>query len=424
MLIMFNATPKQCLLNNHFVNPPTDLSIGWKPRKTRASAFNVPRSINYVWVGEKRIPDSALRNIYRMHQTNCSQKSLNSFKIFIWTDKPKRILESMYNAEKSDDLILSELARNNKYSKITVEHYSELFKDSRNQNIADHKVKLYLEGLVTRNLYGPFRNYACASDILRLFALNLGGIYLDVDVSVIDKIPESCLTNKHGLKIYYQDGYFQNNCMIAAPNDWVIKNLLMLMCKHHEHEDINMRYGEHRFSTDEQLNVTWHQQRSLQTHINADGKEANIRKELTVCLTGPSLYDLAYACICNSYMEVQRKKNAAVFNSARDSIINSGDSISLISSEKKYLSSLSSSLESKSLLKTEKFCTRYWIKSKVFNNYEDPKEYVKSPEAHKPFFAHGVVYGVAPSGYMEDKLDSWCTVDTNTKHHDTSDIPI
>jgi mannosyltransferase OCH1-like enzyme len=429
---MLNTKRAQGLLKNHFVNPPTNLSIDWNRPKTVASAFNVPKIIHYIWVGEKRIPDSALRNIYRMHQTNCSQKSLNSFKITLWTDNPKRILDSMYNAEKSDDLILRQLAINsNKDSKIRVEHYSELFKDSRNQNIANHKIKLYLEGLVTRNLYGPFRNYACASDILRLFAVNLGGIYLDVDVAVIDKIPESCLTSEHGIGVYYKNGKLSNNIMIAAPNDWNIKNLLMFICE--QHATYNKTYSDQYYSTDKQLNITWHQQRSLQKYINSSGKEVNMRKNLTMGLTGPLSYRKAYTCIHFNYKQACLGNYETILETARNYLIESGNIERLRSSSKIDLYFLGYDLMLERAPKLIEFCcSKYWITSDVFYSYEDPKEYSKpvdinnlleSPEENKPFFTHGVVYGIAPNGDMEDKLDSWCEVDTNTKHHDTSDIP-
>jgi hypothetical protein len=419
---MLNTKRAQGLLKNHFVNPPTNLSIDWNRPKTVASAFNVPKIIHYIWVGENRIPDSGLRNIYRMAHVNCS-KSFKEFKIIIWTDNTKRILDSMQNAEQSDDLILSQLARNNKDDKIIIKHYSVLFKYSGNQNIADHKVKLYLEGLVIRNLYGPFRNYACASDILRLFALNLGGIYLDVDVAVIDKIPESCLTSEYGISVYCKDGFLQNNFIIAAPNDWIIKNLLMLICKQHEHVAIKTRYGDQCFSTDEQLNETWHQQRSLQTHIDSNGRKLNVRKISTMMLTGPGLYFEAYSSIYSNYQE-QWKHNIEALEVARNALIESRKSRQLTFSEEKSLSSLSSYLKSTRLLEEEEFYSRYWLDYDIFNNHEAPQEYAKLPEAHKPFFAHGVVKGVAPSGDADDKLDSWCKVDTNTKHHDTSDIPV
>jgi mannosyltransferase OCH1-like enzyme len=428
---MLNTTPAQGLLKNHFVNPPTNLSIDWNTPQTTASAFNVPRSIHYVWVGENCIPDSALRNIYRMHQTNCSQKSLDSFKIFVWTDNPKRILNSMYNAEKSDDLILSQLARNsNKDGKITVKHYSVLVKCAENKDIADHKVKLYLDGLVTRNLYGPFRNYACASDILRLFALNLGGIYLDVDVSVIDKIPVSCLTSEHGLRNYYKNSMLFNNVMIAAPNDWVVKNALMFICE--QHVTLNTRYSGEYLSVDSQLNVTWHQQRWFEEYTDPIGNKHNLRKDITINLTGPYLYSYANANMYGAYRQAHMDDEETLIT-ARNHLTIAGNSeqINLLNLDE--LRTLGRDLKLKSLISPEEFSNRYFVTSDIFNNYEDSKEYskpldinnfLKSSEENKHFFAHGIVKGVAPSGDSGDNLDSWCKVDANIKHHDTSDIPV
>ena len=238
----------------------------------------IPHHAHMVWLGSE-MPDYGLRNVYRFLESNGfknNTKSLDAYKLTIWTDSPKKILTSLYLAEASDDPLLSSLAlKHNKLleeNKLKVKHYTKLFSSKQNRNILSPNKMLYLQSLVLRNLNGVAKCYALASDVLRAFILNKGGVYFDIDVPIVKKIPDFSSTSNWFIPLYIDvdpndntnyDYIHYNHVFVSATSSYFAKKLIT---SYVEEIDSFSKKGSrmviHMFGkSDEKLDVTWHVQR-------------------------------------------------------------------------------------------------------------------------------------------------------------------
>jgi hypothetical protein len=296
-----------------FQNDTDNLSVVAQLKKTPKPesfyAFNeyikvIPARVHCVWL-KKPPPDYFLRNVYRFLIFNGpASKSLDKYRITIWSDRPALILKHMLMAEESLDPILASLANrlNNllDIGFIKIKHISKLFTAKKNKKLIHKDNLLYLQSLVLRNLYGPAKNLAAASDILRLFALNKGGIYIDADVSISETIPSiqrSSITNWLVPKtlIDHRGWGGGNHIMAVAPNSWFVRAVLTKVCSNIDKYTYLLKEKtilQLPFSFDNQLDVTWHQQRWGQDTGNCFN-----RKNLTLMTSGPvSVYEVASRC--------------------------------------------------------------------------------------------------------------------------------
>ncbi|NDL62390.1 glycosyltransferase family 32 protein [Acerihabitans arboris] len=125
-----------------------------------AAAAKIPKIIHYIWLGNpKNISMTALGNIVFSARLNAD------YKIKLWVDSPHKmkafLIESGYSAA----------------------FFSRV-------EIVNPRVPSNIEAAIARECTDTrYKNYAAASDILRLSVLeDYGGIYMDVDVALRDKL--------------------------------------------------------------------------------------------------------------------------------------------------------------------------------------------------------------------------------------------
>ncbi|MBX3199511.1 MAG: hypothetical protein KF850_28940 [Labilithrix sp.] len=114
--------------------------------------MQIPKSLHFIWMG-KNLPRKYLRNIALWAARN------PDYVVNIWTNKAMRIAGALVT---NDD----------------VPSFAH-----RIRTLDELVVPRALEGIVVREMNGPFNNFAAASDVLRLVILFAeGGVYLDTDV--------------------------------------------------------------------------------------------------------------------------------------------------------------------------------------------------------------------------------------------------
>ncbi|WP_380178550.1 glycosyltransferase family 32 protein [Kalamiella sp. sgz302252] len=119
------------------------------------SANNIPKEIHYIWLGKEKISDSAIHNIISASKTN------PEYNITLWSDNPEKLKNQILNKGYSQAI----------FSRINI----------KQPNLST-KVAAAISRECTDN---NFKNYAAASDIMRLAVLkDYGGIYMDVDVAM------------------------------------------------------------------------------------------------------------------------------------------------------------------------------------------------------------------------------------------------
>ena len=162
----------------------------------------VPTIAHFFWSGSDINP-VYLSNVltFKMHNPEYQMK--------VWTDKPAHILNTLSAMEEGDDPTHRALAR--RYGGgLSVNQPGDLFHDFSIVFPKAHKV----ESIFDRELNGPYRNLAAASDVLRLVATFVhGGLYMDVDIAVMSKAEA---LQAHGGFLAYVYGRKVNNSPIAA----------------------------------------------------------------------------------------------------------------------------------------------------------------------------------------------------------------
>ncbi|MGL5968373.1 MAG: glycosyltransferase family 32 protein [Kluyvera sp.] len=161
-----------------------------------SSVSSIPKEIHYIWLGEKEVPNIAMHNIIN------SSKQNPEYKITLWSDNPEKIKNQILNAGYSKAIL----------TKINIR-----------QPDLSTKVAAAISRECTDN---NFKNYAAASDIMRLAVLkDHGGIYMDVDVAMKNPLGEikaqrQSSTGEIDCLIFQEKierGVRFSNAVIAAP---------------------------------------------------------------------------------------------------------------------------------------------------------------------------------------------------------------
>lgn len=127
----------------------------------------IPQIAHYIWLGGT-LPDYARSNIVSFQAVN------QDWQVNVWSDHPARLRNNMI------DQGLSETALN----RINIVNVNNAL-----DNAPAH-LRRDLSGAYVREVSGPYRNYAAASDLLRLAVLyQQGGLYMDTDIHVSQDSP-------------------------------------------------------------------------------------------------------------------------------------------------------------------------------------------------------------------------------------------
>ncbi|NEG59748.1 glycosyltransferase family 32 protein [Pantoea agglomerans] len=162
--------------------------------ETRANS--IPKEMHYIWLGEKEIPYIAMHNIISASKKN------PEYNITLWSDNPEKIKNKILNTGYSKAI----------FSRI---------------NIKQPNLSTKVAAAINRECTGNnFKNYAAASDIMRLAVLkDYGGIYMDVDVAMRTPLGEikaqrQSSTGEIDCLIFQEKterGVRFSNAVIAAP---------------------------------------------------------------------------------------------------------------------------------------------------------------------------------------------------------------
>lgn len=163
-----------------------------------ASVNTIPKKIHYVWLGEAKIPNGAIHNMISASKQN------PDYTITLWSDNPEKIKNQILNTGYSKAIL----------SKI---------------NIKQPNLSTRVAAAINRECTDSnFKNYAAASDIMRLAVLkDYGGIYMDVDVAMRTPLGEikpqrQSSTGEIDCLIFQEKtekGVRYSNAVIAAPQN-------------------------------------------------------------------------------------------------------------------------------------------------------------------------------------------------------------
>lgn len=122
----------------------------------------IPKIAHYVWLGGN-LPDYARSNIISFAMDN------PDWSVNVWTDNPAKLKGHLVDQGLSSDAFL---------------HFHVWDVKQAIETVPEH-LRRDFSGVYAREVSGPYRNYAAASDLLRLAILyQWGGLYMDTDVFV------------------------------------------------------------------------------------------------------------------------------------------------------------------------------------------------------------------------------------------------
>jgi insecticidal toxin complex protein TccC len=125
-------------------------------------APEIPKIAHYVWLGGN-LPDYARSNVISYAMDN------PDWSVNLWTDNPGKLTNYLIEQGLSKDAFL---------------HFHVWDVNQAIESVPAH-LKRDFSDVYTREISGPYRNYAAASDLLRLAILyRWGGLYMDTDVFV------------------------------------------------------------------------------------------------------------------------------------------------------------------------------------------------------------------------------------------------
>lgn len=159
---------KDIFATRPFKKSMTYMEIKLPPiHKIPKNASPVPDCIHYIWIGKGRMPEEFVENIHANIKKASGLK--HYLHLHIFTEAGLEEIKEQFSSEKN--LIINNLCEEkwfNKFLKSELGHYYSLFLD------------------------GISFNLAAACDILRLVILQkTGGIYLDVDNTIVSEIHSS-----------------------------------------------------------------------------------------------------------------------------------------------------------------------------------------------------------------------------------------
>lgn len=221
----------------------------------------IPMEAHYIWEGGD-IPKSALRNILYFKENN------PDYNVNIWTSRPMAI-ENTWVAlmDNEGDAIGRQLAtKPGMRESINIVSPSELFSKLSKTYSNSEKIK----SIVGRENNGPYKNYASASDTMRLAILYCyGGLYMDADVAVGKGLGR--VTTDVGAAFHQTHRFVSNAVVASTENSQPIRRLL---------DSIVSSYYEN--TSDIPNDFMWMDKRSSRGDLYG-------RKMLTLYTTGPGL---------------------------------------------------------------------------------------------------------------------------------------
>jgi insecticidal toxin complex protein TccC len=120
----------------------------------------IPKEAHFIWLGGS-LPDYGRMNIIAFKKMN------PDWNVTLWSDNPAKLENTLKNSEVSSAF----------FQQINVRDASDII-----ANVPEY-LRRDFASVYTREISGPYKNYAAGSDLLRL-AIDSGGLYMDIDISV------------------------------------------------------------------------------------------------------------------------------------------------------------------------------------------------------------------------------------------------
>jgi insecticidal toxin complex protein TccC len=231
----------------------------------------IAKTAHYIWLGNNSIPADAMSNIIDFKAKN------SEFTVNLWVDRPDKLISDLINRG-----------------------YSQAFLKRINVNTIEN-FGPHIDAAIGRELADTaYKNYAAASDILRLAILERhGGIYMDVDVATRKSLgglnPQRQSTTGPSTLLIHQevvDGRVRiSNAVIASEkNGPDIKKMLRYAVSPYDNQVFDMGFARTRgkgeitralarFSDFSLADLMWEGKRSV----------PSIRHALTIAATGPGV---------------------------------------------------------------------------------------------------------------------------------------
>ncbi|PYY67806.1 type IV secretion protein Rhs [Pseudomonas jessenii] len=221
----------------------------------------VPAIAHFYWDGGD-VPIWFLRNVLMFKNLNPEHE------VSVWTSKASQIMNTLAEMSDGADPAERELAfreggaLNILSPSIVFEGLAGVYPDAKK-----------VESLFYRESNGPHKNFAAASDILRLAATYVyGGIYMDGDVAVAGAVGE--LNAAHGFMAHIR-GDKTSNAVIAAMPQSSLGGKLLDRVVYSYSDELAARFGRSNFG--------WDKKRST------PGTGLYSRLRLTMYMTGPEM---------------------------------------------------------------------------------------------------------------------------------------
>jgi len=235
-----------------------------------------PQKAHYIWIGDNPLPQYAISNIIHFKSKN------PHYTVYLWTTNPHKLTNDIINSG-----------------------YSTLFTKLINCR-ALPKMPGYVQSAVDREMSDSrYRNYAAASDILRLIILEkFGGIYMDVDVMVSGSLgplqpQRTSSTGTSDILIHREEinnAYRLSNAVIVSqPHTNTLKKMINYAISPYTRNKI-YEMGTGRTAGKDWLSKAMREKELRDVplwEIMWIGKRAvpSLRHKITVYLTGPGLLD-------------------------------------------------------------------------------------------------------------------------------------
>lgn len=206
---------------------------------------SIPKIAHYAWEGDDVSPIN-LFNVLNFKRLN------PDYDVNFWTSRPMSFFKTLDKMATGYGSIYRHLAFNRGQPLgINVRNPAELYEKSKNSTLGS---------FYEREKNGYYKNYAAASDITRMMALDAeGGIYMDLDVSTIRpvQLPEN---NNNFFMFFSEQKGYGNGVLASAPATEATHDILS--------------YIENMYLT---RSESWSEKRS----------DEFIRRSLTIASSGP-----------------------------------------------------------------------------------------------------------------------------------------
>ncbi|MDR6609112.1 RHS repeat-associated core domain-containing protein [Pseudomonas synxantha] len=221
----------------------------------------VPAIAHFYWDGGD-VPIWFLRNVLMFQNLN------PEYDVSVWTSKTSQVLNTMADMRVGLDPAERELAYR-EGGRLNIPNPSMLFDALAGVYPEAKKI----ESLFYRESSGPYKNFAAASDILRLAATYVyGGLYMDGDVAVAGPVGE--LKTVHGFMAHIRGNQTSNAVIAAEPQSSLGKELLDRVVYAYS-DEFAERFGRSNFGWDKKRNTP--------------GGGLYSRYRLTIYMTGPEM---------------------------------------------------------------------------------------------------------------------------------------